>query len=155
MDDVDKVDGDGRHPSTADGVEAVAPEHDFDRRRRLALERRALREKWNVPAHYVKPMMDRQIAVALDPKSSNDDARNAYRAVAAVEFGGRAIALREEESDLGILESETPKQPITINVVNVINQLRASKVSEEELRELISDYETKSEPGTNGTASHR
>ena len=72
------------------------------------LERQAIRQRWPIPDRFRKPMIDRQVAISIDPKISPRDATQAFKAVLAADGQN----LEEEKIAAGLLGM--PIEPITI-----------------------------------------
>jgi hypothetical protein len=55
---------------------------------------RALREHWPIPNKYRKPVVDRQVKIAIDPGSSAREATSAARCLASMSSDNAAIVLK-------------------------------------------------------------
>lgn len=94
------------------------------------LERRAIKERWPIPEHYRKPLVDRQVKIALDPDKTSREATSAFTALLQAE--------RQNMQDDGIGD---PSQQVNVNVSVNDDARRDFLIS---LREALKDV-----PGAN------
>jgi len=88
--------GDKSDPEPSGGGGAVA------KREELKLERRALRQRWNVSEQELRAVLSRQIEIAIDPDTKNRTATSASRAVIAAVAQNQADEHKQQPDEVNI-----------------------------------------------------
>lgn len=116
--------------AATDAAPAQTPETDGDRgeeyptiRPVAKLERAALIQRWPVPDHYRPALINRQVAIAIDPNTEPREATQAFRAVLAA-----------DQMNLDAEREPAPAAAVNVNVgvnvgVSLDDQTRAAALA--------------------------
>ena len=61
------------------------------------LERKAIKQRWNIPDKYKEAMVNGQVQIAIDPQSTNRDKTSAFRALLSADQMNQAEELHNPD----------------------------------------------------------